>query len=280
MIELQPHTQRETETNSVNRITYEFPRKITDKNVLVIGDSCTDVFVYGNCDRLAPEAPVPVFHEVSRNVNSGMAGNVKENLEAIAKRYKIDINVDLLTNKEKITKTRYMDKSSNHLIMRIDDEKEVERINLDDVLSGEFDLSQYDAVIVSDYNKGFLSEVDINMISRQARTFLDTKKYLGNWAKDVEFIKINKHEHKKHMGDIPEELDKRLIITYGEEGCMYMYKIYPTRDVPISDISGAGDTFMAGFVFNYLQTDDPVEAIDFAQMCASKVVSKRGVSTI
>ena len=47
--------------------------------VLVIGDSCEDVFIYGNCDRLAPAAPVPVFVETHRKSNKGMAGNVYEN---------------------------------------------------------------------------------------------------------------------------------------------------------------------------------------------------------
>jgi len=166
------------------------------------------------------------------------------------------------------------------MIMRIDDEEQTERIELDHILSGMVDLTVYDAVIISAYNKGFLNELDINMLSREARTFLDTKKHLGSWAKHVEFVKINRHEHKRHMGDIPEELEDRLIITHGEDGCMYNFRMYPTQDVPISDISGAGDTFMAGFVFNYLQTNDPIEAIDFAQKCTSKVVSKRGVSTI
>jgi len=156
----------------------------------------------------------------------------------------------------------------------------VSRIDLNDVLSGRFELSQYDAVVVSDYNKGFLTEVDINVISRQGRTFLDTKKHLGTWAGKVEFVKINRHEYKKQLGDISGLLDDKLIITYGEGGCMYNFRMHPTQDVPISDISGAGDTFMAGFVFNYLQTGKPTEAIDFAQECASKVVSKRGVSTI
>ena len=41
--------------------------------VLVIGDSCEDVFIYGNCDRLAPAAPVPVFVETHRKSNRGMA---------------------------------------------------------------------------------------------------------------------------------------------------------------------------------------------------------------
>ena len=49
-------------------------------NVLVIGDSCKDVFVYGRCDRLAPDGPIPVFVPLYSKANRGMAGNVYENL--------------------------------------------------------------------------------------------------------------------------------------------------------------------------------------------------------
>ena len=46
--------------------------------ILVNGDSCTDVFVYGQIDRLCPEAPVPIFQSVSQKENGGMARNVKK----------------------------------------------------------------------------------------------------------------------------------------------------------------------------------------------------------
>ena len=47
---------------------------------LAIGDSCTDVFVYGRCDRICPEAPVPVFTPVKTKTNGGMAANVQSNV--------------------------------------------------------------------------------------------------------------------------------------------------------------------------------------------------------
>ena len=63
---------------------------------LVIGDSCIDKFIYGSCERICPEAPVPVFNPLSSTENMGMAGNVKNNLEALG------IECDIITNKEKI----------------------------------------------------------------------------------------------------------------------------------------------------------------------------------
>ena len=50
--------------------------------ILVVGDSCTDVFVYGNITRLTPEAPVPVFNPIREVTNDGMSKNVASNLEA------------------------------------------------------------------------------------------------------------------------------------------------------------------------------------------------------
>ena len=60
--------------------------------VLVIGDSCTDVFVYGDIERVCPEAPVPVFNPIKRTENGGMAKNVVANLEALG------VKVDVITN--------------------------------------------------------------------------------------------------------------------------------------------------------------------------------------
>ena len=51
--------------------------------ILVVGDTCTDVFVYGKVNRLAPEAPVAVFNPVTKEKNDGMAKNVVNNVEAL-----------------------------------------------------------------------------------------------------------------------------------------------------------------------------------------------------
>ena len=48
--------------------------------ILVIGESCRDVFIYGECNRLCPEAPVPVFNPVKSVDNGGMARNVYRNV--------------------------------------------------------------------------------------------------------------------------------------------------------------------------------------------------------
>ena len=54
-----------------------------NKKVLVIGDSCTDVFIYGIIERISPEAPVPVFNPIKRVENGGMALNVFANIKSM-----------------------------------------------------------------------------------------------------------------------------------------------------------------------------------------------------
>jgi sugar/nucleoside kinase (ribokinase family) len=46
------------------------------------------------------------------------------------------------------------------------------------------------------------------------------------------------------------------------------------------DVSGAGDTFLAALAFKYMQKNDMSDAIDYANLLSSKVVSKKGISTI
>jgi sugar/nucleoside kinase (ribokinase family) len=50
--------------------------------------------------------------------------------------------------------------------------------------------------------------------------------------------------------------------------------------VEVKDVSGAGDTFISGLCYYYLKTKSIEESINFANECATKVVQKRGVSTV
>ena len=58
----------------------------TPFNILLIGDTCEDIYVYGRVDRISPEAPVPVFVPLYNIHKDGMAGNVCKNLEALGCR--------------------------------------------------------------------------------------------------------------------------------------------------------------------------------------------------
>ena len=93
--------------------------------ILVIGDSCTDVFVYGYCKRLCPEGPVPIFEPSRTITNMGMSGNVVANLKSLGAE-----KVELITNREQITKTRYVEEKSNHMFIRVDEETKVSLLEL------------------------------------------------------------------------------------------------------------------------------------------------------
>jgi D-glycero-beta-D-manno-heptose-7-phosphate kinase len=245
--------------------------------VLVIGDACEDVYIYGNCNRLAPEAPIPVFVPQNKTTNGGMAMNVFANLKSLG------TTCDILHNIEEITKTRYVDKKTNHIFLRVDtDDKKLERVK-EKHLDKDF-LKQYDAIVISDYNKGFLTEEDIEKICYDhPLTFMDTKKNLGRWAKDCTWIKINEEEYEKTFNKISHLdhiFDDKLIVTLSEKGCRYKGDIFPVEKVEIKDLSGAGDTFLASFVSDYLKNKDTTQAIIFANECATQVVQKRGVNVI
>ena len=56
--------------------------------------------------------------------------------------------------------------------------------------------------------------------------------------------------------------------------------LYSVQEVPVKDNCGAGDTFLAGLVCEYLHLGDVTEAIPLANAYATKVVQLRGVNTV
>jgi|10_taG_2_1085330.scaffolds.fasta_scaffold01586_14 D-beta-D-heptose 7-phosphate kinase/D-beta-D-heptose 1-phosphate adenosyltransferase len=243
------------------------------KHILIIGESCRDVFNYGTCARLCPEQPVPIFKSKKTIENAGMALNVYNNIVTLG------IDADIITNKNwsTITKTRFIDSSSNHMFMRLD-------VNDDEYIKYDtktIDYDKYDAIIVSDYNKGFISEQQIEQISlNHSCVFLDTKKYLGSWCENVTFIKINEQEYLRNKHFILDRVIDKTIITLGSKGASLNEVIYPVPKVEIRDVAGAGDSFIAGLVVKYIEHNNIIESIEFANDCATKVVQKRGVSVI
>ena len=111
-------------------------------NVLIIGDSCTDIFVYGDINRICPEAPVPVIQPTHQTDNGGMSKNVQKNIEVLG------YNTHIITNDNDIKKVRYVDNSSNQLVLRVDEHDYCERINKKQL--AEITKKQYDAIVISD----------------------------------------------------------------------------------------------------------------------------------
>ncbi len=239
--------------------------------ILVIGDWCVDRFVYGECNRICPEAPVPVFNPVGETNNEGMAKNVYNNLKSLDK----NLNIDFISNKNQITKTRLVDVKTNQMLLRIDDNDKCPRFT--DLKN----LEDYNIVIISDYNKGFLNEDDIKfLINKYPLSFIDSKKTFGKWVNKASFIKINELEYNKNKENL-KNYKGQLIITLGEKGVKWNGLTYPpSRQAEVSDLSGAGDTFFASFIFKYLETESISSSIQFAQDCSLKVIEKKGVSVI
>jgi len=219
--------------------------------------------------KFSPEAPIPVVKEVKEYSIPGMAANVKKNLENLGIH-----EIDFVTNDWSITKTRYIDIRSGNQLLRLDDD------GAGIPWSGNLatKLSEYDAIIVSDYNKGFLSYEHIEKIISKVKipVFIDTKKQdLARFNTKNTFIKINELEYNSRLS-VPENL----IVTVGKKGAWYKTKrsetIFPTNIVDVVDVCGAGDTFLAALCAQYLYTKSIDLSIMFANIAAGLTVQHRG----
>ncbi|WP_304064918.1 D-glycero-beta-D-manno-heptose-7-phosphate kinase [Pedobacter glucosidilyticus] len=162
-------------------------KKLSDLNqqktphILVIGDVMLDHYIFGNANRLSPEAPVPVVNVRNESKIIGGAGNVANNITALGGKVSIASVVgaddfgkeikNILKEKNIHSDALFFDKSrsstiktrvlaSNHQIVRID------RENLHDIDSALEEqifeavkplISDVDIIILSDYNKGLLT---------------------------------------------------------------------------------------------------------------------------
>ena len=245
---------------------------------LVIGETCSDRFCYGKSDRLCPEAPAPVFVPHSGISNLGMATNVHKNLiaidESVHKGSPYRNKIDLITNETEGHKTRYIDIQSNQMFLRVDTDSYPICKDLPN------NIEDYDAVIVSDYNKGFLKDSHLREIGiRSKLSFLDTKKKFNiDWSDNFTFIKINEKEYEENNWKFRAN---NVLVTKAEKGCWYQDKDYPLPNPSeVRDVSGAGDTFLAAFSYSYTATTNLNTAILFAQDCCQNVIRKKGVTTI
>jgi len=250
---------------------YDKPR------VLVIGDKCSDHYSYGTVERLCPDVPAPVFKPTKTIRTDGMAGNVARQLKEWG------CAVDTKWNEEFICKHKYIDEKTNHTLLRVDQENVVKHILAQDLRSLLHDAEdKWDAIIVSDYGKGYLNRANVSFICKShPYVFVDTKKKIDLDMKEVKFIKINEPEWNATKDNInPNDWKDQIIVTLGAEGCMYNNKVYPVSIVDVHDLSGAGDTFMCGLVIKYVETKDIDQALHFANDCAMRVVQKKGVAVL
>ena len=246
--------------------------------VLVIGELCVDRFVYGVVKRLSPEAPVPVLNPVEITENQGMAGNVVSNLKSLCD----DIEVIHWHQITPIEKVRFVDKKSNHMFIRVDD-GEITSVDVLSYLSREQrkTIQESDIVIISDYDKGYLTDNIIKEISTLSKfTVLDSKRKLSNEiVENIKFVKLNEYEYENNK-DLVHMNEEKFIITLGSKGALYNGLVYQSNNPQDTiDVSGAGDTFVASFSLKYFQTKDIKDSIDYANEVCADVVNKKGVVT-
>ena len=235
--------------------------------ILLIGEICRDVYVFGSVDRISPEAPVPVLKKKRKEYREGMAGNVFKNINSISNNTDIMIYSNSIDD---IKKIRFIDEKSNYQIMRYDIEKDLNSLKFDSI-----EKIDYDAIVISDYNKGFLND---KLIKKLFSNFKNSKIFVDTKRKDISIfknciLKINEKESKEINF---QNRETKIIKTMGQKGCTYLEETYPVHKVDVHDVCGAGDVFLAALVVRWLETKDIGSAIKTANNCAALSVTKLG----
>ena len=239
--------------------------------VLVIGDIIIDKYIYGTSTRLSPEAPVPVVTQERIVETQGGAGLVFKNLQSLG------VDVDLFDYYyPKSTKTRVL--CDGHYITRIDDDVIVPGENtLEDILKKDF--SEYTYVILSDYKKGVLEksyEIIEHINKFDCKVIVDPKDhytlYEGAWL-----VKPNKREFTELDFDL---WQGNIITTQASDNVIAkidneVYDI-PVEPVEVSDVTGAGDCFMAAFVYALTKEYDCQKALELAVQGSTESVKHVG----
>ena len=191
-----------------------------------------------------------------------------------------DADINYVPQQAKITKTRYVDDKSNYMFLRVDSgENDVSALKLNGYIKKLIEKS--DITIVSDYNKGFLTDdvlIEIGQLSKLS--IIDSKRNLtDDVVESYSFVKLNEEEFSVNK-KLSEKYLNKMVVTLGMKGAMYNNVNYPSPSPKQTiDVSGAGDTFVASFITKFYETDDVSDSIKFANEMASIVVSKRGVAT-
>jgi D-beta-D-heptose 7-phosphate kinase/D-beta-D-heptose 1-phosphate adenosyltransferase len=224
-------------------------------NVLVIGDGCIDEYRYGNIRRVNPESTAPLLTYDHCIEKLGMAYNVAANLKSFGVETSIKVPANLSR------KIRYVDIRTQDHLLRIDHDVRANPYRVESNYA-------YDAIVISDYNKGFITDDVILQLRKvyNGPIYMDTKK---TNLKDFSgiYVKINEREMLESVS-LPDR--SMLIVTYGSKGAKYLDKIYPVPTIEVVDVCGAGDVFLAALVAKHLETANMETAIKFANEKAAK----------
>ena len=304
-------------------MSYDF----SDSKILVIGDLMLDIFYYGKSVRISPEAPVPVIENgetknilggalnVANNIKNlggnvsiiGMLGEDKEAqiINNLLEKENIS-NINIIKNKNFKTISKKRIFSNNIPIARIDKENQNYKFNFtdEDISQIEKQISSCDIVILSDYNKGFLSEDLITIIidiarSKNIRIIVDPKKMNFSSYKGANIITPNLKElqeasgisieNQKHLIDICKKILNKydfehIVATKSEDGISIISKNedhhIAGKLVKNPDVSGAGDTVIATLALGLSAGLDIYSSANIANIAAGLVVAKKGTSVV
>ena len=308
---------------------HDFLDRIRDKKVLVIGDAMVDTYIEGVIERISPEAPVPILNQKTTFSRLGGAANSALNLKQLglsvilisamgndengrflsSKLIEADIELEFVITEVPTTcKTRLI--SGGQQLLRVDQEQ-VQPLNSHEIGVFEEKLklamnSGIDAILVSDYGKGFLNKVTWNMVVDASRElqipihvdpkYPDLRFYIGATS-----IKPNSQEMKSHAslvgGDTTNvesflcssmsglhEIDW-VIVTQGSSPVILRdpdsnVVKYPVPKFELTDVSGAGDTFSAMITAALAAKIKPTEVTGLACLAASTVCRHLGTIPI
>jgi len=235
------------------------PKKL---KILLIGDNGIDNYQYGVIERISPEAPVPIINYTHTITKPGMAANVKDNLE------KLGCQVEFIHGIKTSIKTRIIDSKTKQHLLRIDQDSPSRAIKVDYT-----NIEQYDAIIISDYNKGSIEYETIEGVRKNydGPIFIDTKKTDLIRCEGC-YVKINQQEF-----EAAKTYPTDLIVTNGDKNVKYKDQRFEIPKIEAFDVCGAGDTFLASLAYKYCETKDIITSIKFAIKAANVTIQHIGV---
>ena len=299
------------------------PIDFTRSRILVVGDLMLDSYLHGNISRISPEAPVPILNVVTEELRVGGSGNVAMNIAALDAQATLlalvgndaygemlhsmitDAGVAsqliLRDNKSTIVKQRVV--SNNHQLLRIDHENNFKSEEAGHILTNfEQLLPHVDIIVLSDYDKGTLGQVEQLIYRAKAAgkpVLVDPKGTDFNKYSGATLITPNLQEFEAVMGgckddnDIAvkatamlEELDlSAVLITKSRRGMTLVCRERPPLHLPtfareVFDVTGAGDTVIATLAAAIGAKVPLSAAVDIANAAAGLAVGKFGTSTV
>lgn len=244
--------------------------------VCVLGDPMIDEYIHGVVSKLSPEAPIPVVAKERVERRDGGALNLYRNLQSLG----VDVSWLDLGQRGISVKTRVI--ADGLCVARIDDNKYADcEIALKIV--EDTDFSQFDYVILSDYNKGSLahSRKMIEHINKfGCKVIVDPKSdpwaYYGAWLvkpNENEFWSLN---YRDWQGNILRTRGRLSVVGTIEGQTIDV----PVDDVPVHDVTGAGDCFLAGFVYGLTKKYDYKKCVELGVRAGTAAVQNQGTYVV